>query len=592
MPRAKKPSGRPQPVVPTTALMASAHRYSGKAPRIYAPSKEWQIRAYHHYSMCGEARFAARYFGHALSRAVLGVADADGKPLTSGPSYDALQALFAGPDGQAQMLELVGVHLTVGGECYLVGREIDGVDIWEVVSALEIQSGQAGWQIKSTDSDTWVPLSDADVVIRVWLPKPDSRWEADSSFRSMLPVLDEIEWMSRYIHAQATSRLAGAGLLFVPEGITFPPAPPQDGKEVEYANDADAFMAMLGELMMEPILDPSSPSAMVPGVVSAPAEAIAEIKHLTFWTDLDENARAMRQDAIHRFALGMDLPPEMILGMGSNSGTGGGRSNGVSHWGAWQIEEQTIKMHVEPMLDVFRAAVTSSYIRILDGGETDTVTADTTALRLRPDRSKEALELWDRGVIGDLTLLAENGFAETDAITDTERKDFYLRKIALGSATPDQVQAALALMGIDLPVQAGPWDPNDTGQNPNGEQQISDLRETRPAPGLGDHPTRDLPEYAACEALVLRALERAGNRLRNIHQIKTTGPSFEAHTHIRANGTAAQCMEDAWATAEIVLGDKSKDVVPVLHNYCLHLMDQGVPHSRTEMIQWLNGEFM
>jgi len=69
---------------------------------------------------------------------------------------------------------------------------------------------------------------------------------------------------------------------------------------------------------------------------------------MTFWTELDAQSKDMRAEAITRF-FGRNGPPaEQILGMSANSGTGGG-SNGVSHWGAWQIEVTTIKMFVEPM---------------------------------------------------------------------------------------------------------------------------------------------------------------------------------------------------------------------------------------------------
>jgi len=53
---------------PSNSLVASSVRYSGKAARIYQGSKEWQKDAYRHYGICGEARYAANYFGHALSR--------------------------------------------------------------------------------------------------------------------------------------------------------------------------------------------------------------------------------------------------------------------------------------------------------------------------------------------------------------------------------------------------------------------------------------------------------------------------------------------------------------------------------------------
>lgn len=581
MPRKPKVQPASRAVVPTTALVASAHRYVGKVPRIYSPSKEWQKRCYHHYRYCGEAQFAARYFGHAMSRAVLYVADAEGVRIREGQAHEDLLSLFAGSDGQAGMLESVGVHLVIAGECYIVGRQIDGVDTWEVLACTEIEDGAAGWRILSEEDGTWIPLDDDDIIIRIWKPSPDRRWEADSPFRSMLPILDEIEWLSRYIHSQTTSRLTGAGILLVPDEMTFPPPPPRDGKEQQYANEAEGFTLTLGHNMMEPIKNPDSPAAQVPLVITAPGEYLDSIKHLTFWTPLDENALQMRQAALHRFASGMDLPNEMVEGMSSNEGTGGGRSNGVSHWGAWMIEEQAIKMHIEPMLDVLTSALTVYYLRPLDSSYSSLrILADTSTLRLRPDRSQEAIELADRGWLKESVAVAENGFRPEDMPDEEERKRWLLWKIAAGSATPEQIQAAMALLGIELPVSESPEAPS--------EQAPAELP---PPPSLMDHPTRPRDpsesKYVVYEGLVLRALERAGNRLRSLANMKTTGHSWEAHTKIQANGKTADCFLDAFPTAPIQLGEaEALEVVPVLDSFCKELFEAGRPYDRSDLIAW------
>jgi hypothetical protein len=518
-----------------------------------------------------------------MGRASLYVADADGKKKTSGAAVDDLAALFAGADGQAGMLESVGVHLVVAGECYLVGREIDGADVWEVLSSMEIQDGSSGWQILNEDG-LWIPLADNDTIIRVWKPKPDRRWEADSPFRSLLPILDQIEWLSRYIHSQTTSRLTGAGIIFLPEEMTFPPPPQKEGKEQEYANEAEGFTLTLGANMMEPIKDPASPAAQVPLVVTAPGEHIDKIKHVTFWTPLDENAQTLMESLLHRFARGMDLPNEMIEGMASNEGTGGGRSNGVSHWGAWMIEEQAIKMHIEPMLDVLVSALTVYYLRPLNQGSTDRVLADTSTLRLRPDRSQEAMELADRGWLKESVAVTENGFSVEDMPTDEERRTWLLWKIASGSATPEQIQAAMLLLGLRLPVEPAEI-----------ESPPSTPAETPPPPSLEDHPIRprDPSEspYGVYEGLVLRALERGGNRLRNLTQTKTTGHSWEAHTHIQANGQTETCLEDAFPTAVMQLGPEvAARVVPVLNAYCRKVFETQQPYRRSDLIAWCETE--
>lgn len=590
MPRQKREPKR-DVVIPSNSLVASSQRWPGKAPRIYVPKQNWQVECYRHYAICGEARFAARFFGHAVSRALLKAAlmeETGPTAQTSGAGVDALNALFNGKHGQTQMLDAIGTHLTIAGDCYLVGRHVNGGDIWEVISVLEMQVTGTNWTIKYGDGMPDVQLTERDVVIRIWLPHPARRIEADSPFRALLPILSEIEWLTRHVYAQVTSRLAGAGILMLPQGMTFPPPPPVEGKEVETTNEADAFMLTLADAMMTPIEDPSSPSAMIPIVVTAPDESIDKAKLLTFWSELDANSLALRSEAIRRFALGMDLPPEQVLGMGSNPGTGGGNSNGVSHWGAWQIEEATIKMHVEPMLDSIVNALTMDYLRPSldeDSGEVWIIIHDTSTLRLRPDRSKEALELWDRGILSTEALIRETGFEPEDMASEKEFQRWILVKIASGSATPDQVGAALTALGVSLPIP-----PPTPGQG--------DTREARPAPSLEDHPTEErTPErdaaalLAASDALTFRALERVGNRIRQKMGVKPPNvPAFEVHTLYACNGDAEEFLADAWSCAPQVLNGLADvdSTIQTLNSYCRALLAEQAPHSRARLAEWLS----
>ena len=569
MPRLRKePANLPVPIV------AAAFRYEGrgKIEPIYRPDQTWQRECYRHYSICGEARFAAVFYANAISRADFFAVDQAGLKIEQGEPADVASVI------DEQIRKAIGLHLTIAGDCYLIGRVVDGNDVWQVLSVLNVTATGGIWYVDYGDGQK-VPLEQDDPIIRIWVPHPDKPMEGDSPFRTMLPILREIEWLTRHIFAQISSRLAGAGILFLPQGITFPPPPGQEGKE--YANDAEQFMASLGAAMMKPIEDPADVSSVVPNVAMVPGDQIDQVKLLHFWSDLDAHSKDLRQEAIQRFATGMDLPREQILGMSSNPGTGGGNSNGVSHWGAWQIEEATIKMHIEPMLDVIVAALTVGYFRpALPEGSTDKMAYTTESLRLRPDRSKEAFELWDRGVLKTEVLLRENGFdPRTDFPEATEFKTWLLVKIASGSATPEQVQGALEALGVPLVI------PTLSGPAP---QQL-------PAPSLEDHPTRPRTPgensalLAAAEGLVFRALERAGNRMRQ-SGIKPVGvPSYETHTVMPANGNAPKLLTDAWSCAPQVLDGlaDSEEVIPMLDSYCQALLSSGRPHTRAALAQWM-----
>jgi hypothetical protein len=371
-------------------------------------------------------------------------------------------------------------------------------------------------------------LDDA-VVIRVWRPHPRNHLLADSPVRSVLPILSEIEYLTRHIFAQVQSRLAGAGILELAQGMTFPVVPGTEGLAT-----ADQFMQMLGDAMIRPIKDPSSPASIVPIVVTSPDELIGKMNHTTFWSPLDEHAVELRTEAIRRLALGMEIPPEIMLGQGD-----------VNHWSGWLIDESAIKAHIEPLLGIVTNAITVKYIRNATDSDMWRIVANTAQMRLRPDRSKEALELYDRGELDGEALRRETGFDEDDAPTTEEYKTWLVRKVAGGSATPEQVGAALRLLGVDLGV---------TGE-------VS--REARPDRSLDEHPARDMPNpeesetgrdvapdlAAASEVLVFRALERAGNKMRSVYGVRPPGvTAADVYRYIPVrNGDIDRFMEDAWS---------------------------------------------
>lgn len=593
------------PVIPSNSLVASAVRYPGSVPRIHNHlNQSWQKECYRHYAICGEARAAARFFGRALSRCILRVAregqDGVREVVTDGKTHELLTDLFNGKDGQAQMLESIGIHLTIAGECYLIGRTVTADDgdggtyeqgeVWEVVSVLEVKVNGQQWAISYGEGYADIPLAEDDIVIRIWQPNPAKRIEADSPFRSLLPILSEIEWLTRHVFAQLSSRLAGAGILFLPQGMTFPAPPEVNGQTPEIVNEADAFMRVLGDAMMTPLEDPSSPSSLIPIIVTAPADAIDKAQLMTFWTELDAHSKDMRSEAIHRFAVGMDLPAEQIEGMSSNSGTGGGSSNGVSHWGAWQIEESTIKMFVEPMAELVVNALIVSYVRTIAPNETDEVFADTSLLRLRPDRSKEAIELWQAGAISTARMLQENGFEAADMPSEAEIRIHFLRKIASGSATPEQVEAALEAIGITLNSARYSLEQGPTRET-RPDESLEDL-DTRPrTPGDDDPviPQENAALLAACDGLVYRALEKAGNRVLNARTRGKDRPvgvdPLTVHCSQEINGQAPALLADAFTFAPQVLDGLGDHVVvqEILTRYVADLFYEQMPHSRERL---------
>lgn len=571
---------------PSTALVASAVSVTGTVRQLYRGRTEWQADAWHFYDTVPELRFAANWIGNALSRCLLQPAEIkNGVAVASDNATirESLDQLFAGEAGQAQMLSSLGVHLTVAGEAYLVGRHVQTDEgdalIWEIIGVNEMQVANGAWMIDYKDTGMErIQLTESDTVIRIWRPHPARRIEADSPVRALLPTLSEIESLSQHIFNQTISRLTGAGVWPVPDSVEFPGS---DGVD----NKAEGLVNLLGKTMLKAHENPEDPASLIPIIVTAPKEDIAAFgKVITFWSPFDEKAVEARRAAVLRFCVGMDIPPEVILGMTHGASSSGGTGTGASHWTAWQVEEAAIKMHIEPLLAILGNAIVVEYLRVITKNPAAALLYDTSKLKLQPDRSKEAMELADRGLISDRALLRELGMDPEAAASEEEYKRWLMQRIAGASATPEQVAAAVKyLSGIELPSESSGI-PLPPGTN------------QPPAPSLEDHPHRGAPGEAAllmaAESQVLRALERAGNKLKNRGVKPPEGvavPPYALHLYAGTiNGDAKALLEGAWSTCDLVFeGHDPERMARVLDNYVLALLQSKKPHSRAALEQHL-----
>jgi hypothetical protein len=101
---------------------------------------------------------------------------------------------------------------------------------------------------------------------------------------------------------------------------------------------------------------------------------------------------------------------------------------------------------------------------------------------------------------------------------------------------------ALRLLGVDIG---------------SGESLAPPVIESRPDPSLLEHPTREIPEdipaavdvgiIGTSEALVFRALERAGNRLRSQRNQRPACTADEVYLHLPVRPTELDALlTDAW----------------------------------------------
>ena len=569
------PVAAPRRVITAAASRYTSRKLKGGGGQSKAPDAGWQERAWAFYDSTPEVRFASQWISGAMSAATLyaGYLADDGKTIEPAPAgsraAEIVAAIAGGPEGQAQLLGRFGPHLVVPGEGWIVVRpqeEGDGQD-WHVLSVREV-SRQGQKLVAEIDGESVeIPPADPDgggedtdpIAIRVWQPHPRRHLEADSPVRSSLGLLEELHLLNAAVAAIARSRLTGRGVLLVPQGTRFPSTPVQGNAEDDLI---DVFM----EVAETAYREPESAAATVPIILEVPAEHIAAIKRLTFESDFDDLALRLRDEAIRRFATGMDVPAEVLLG-----------STGLNHWGVWAMKEEAVTLGVQPRLDIVSHALTTQWLRPLLDGEADAaryvVATDTSGLRVRGNRSQTALEVFKAGAISAAALRRETGFDESDAPTAEEEA---ARRRAEQPEQPqdqdgqDQEQQEAE---TDVPVDESESEPN-----------------TLPASATPAGLSPAVLE--AADGLIWTALAAAGEKLRKTpacpRSERARAREIEParlHTVLRVEpGQVEQwgLLEGAWPRLPEVAARYSLDpdcLAASLDTYCRELITAGIPHS-------------
>lgn len=428
--------GRPVPARRGTVrrgvdvLVAAAERLTGTRIRERRDSEGWQSEAWDAYEQVGELRFVVNSEADTVgqvttfpARYVEGFDDPE--RVTDGIAAEVF-ALLGGDDRRQQIIRDLALQVAVAGAGYLVGMppdedgrggagglpptgEVTLADLtWHVRSVEDVIYRSRAVRVRMPDGTDRDLDPDDGWLVKVYRPHPRRVDQADSAVRSVLPILREIIGLTKHVSAQVDSRLAGAGLLLLPDSVRVQAQSPDpdDGTD----GQDDDFLGALIESMVTPIRDRDVASAVVPMVATVPDDSVDKVRHVTFATPLDESAVQLRAEAIRRLALGLDEPPEVLLGMTQ-----------ANHWSAWQVEESRVKTRIVPLVEMICRALTEHVFRpALEAAgvpdpDTYVLAADATTLLLRPNRAADAQALHDRGEISGEALRREAGFDESDA---------------------------------------------------------------------------------------------------------------------------------------------------------------------------------
>ena len=570
--------------------------------------QQWQQDAWLFYDTVGELRFGVGWIANGMSRVNLVTAmpplgpgdeptpiDLD-DPRTNATQRRAIELVSMiadGPAGQGQLLAAFGTHLSVAGIAWLViepatdDPEDDVLKRWDVYATEELRQQQDRIEVR-TGEKSWRTLHPNAIVVRVWRRHPRESWRPDAPTRSVLTVLNEIDLLTKHIQASAQSRLAGAGILAIPSEATFPPG--QGGQSTTGADSQhenltapeDTFVETLIDAMTVPLADRSSAASVVPLVIKVPGELVDKITHISFSTPFDAQVLALIENAVKRLALGLDIPPEVLTGM-----------TDANHWSAWQIAEEAITLHLEPLSETVTNALTLGYLRPAleaEGYPLDEIAEvmvwhDTSDLRTRPDLTASAIQAYDRQELSAEAMLREMGLSVADMPDEAEKRERILLQVA--RSLPTSAPAILRELGY----LTGPLD-----VQPNEVILTEDIppppaTEAHGPPERQDETVISAALAAACDVIVRRALERAGNRLRSAAGRKTQGGAAAiacddiTRLHLTIDATEhadlATLLDGAWTMVPEIAeryGCDTEALVATLDAYARALLSTGQEH--------------
>lgn len=413
-----------------TTLVASA---SVLSPARYNNPKydSVQDQLWDYYYRLGEFSAAVMWKANALSRVRLVAAEyipGESEPhvIAEGPAAEAVARLAGGIGGQSQLLKLMSIHFSVPGEGWLVGS-IDefGEEVWNVYSAKELRIKNGQYQLKMGESErAWVTLGDDIMVVRFWRPDERYSYRACSVAVHALSAMGELDLVNKRIVAETVSRLASNGILLYDRGkLSFPQLPNPNG-----ADGQDPFAQVLVEVGSRGIKDPMSAEAALKLPVGVDLGDATDVKladvmlPLDLSNPIDDKLITQRESAIRQLATVLDMPSDQLLGV-----------SGMSHWGAAQVEESGVKLHIAPDAEMICHTLTKGYmVPVLRAGNNPLfgpnggriiVWYDPSEIVQRPDKSNAADEAYDRMEINGTAYRREKGFPESDRPSPSELEE-------------------------------------------------------------------------------------------------------------------------------------------------------------------------
>lgn len=552
----------------------------------------WQAQAWNYWQFIGELGSALEAEANIISKVqfIVGQVTDEDEPLpTSSEACDlpqrvksaAQEALDALPFRNGYAFQgIMSVCLRVAGECWLHGRTVDGREQWQVLSSDEVQPHNSGLGIIPMPGAPVVPVGNDEALLRLWKPHPRWKQLADSPMRRLQDTCEDIVLIGREIRAASRSRISANGILLIPNSLEIVP---EDGSSV------GNFTATLSAVMLAPIANEGDAGAVVPIVLRGDPEDLEKVRHLTLQREDSKELIAKLEAALRRLREGMDMPPEAGTGVGN-----------MSHWSAWLMDSTRFKNYIEPQCRLIADSLTEAYLRpsltqpVNKGGwglttdEADLVQVWYLAGNVteNANRGVDAKDAYDRGELKGSVLRSSLGFNEDDAPDEEELRRMFAWKLGADPQTAAKLLATV--LGPDSGIQviqpgSGPvtidspppnrvpktGSPGVAPPNPIPATPPIGARVASAVPGIRVVDGAELVEIerslrerlaVACDMALLRALERAGSKVRSAAQhtamaaeVKGLEPTVVCSRVVELAGSPHAALQELGLTEDLLL---------------------------------------
>jgi hypothetical protein len=377
------------------ALTASASKLDKRTSEYSKRlSEHWQLRALEYYDRIGELRYASHFYARQLSRVRYFPArlepDGNLEPITDGEPVERLNQIQDPGGGRSRIQYDYGRLMFVTGEGVLFGSSLSDQDdpqkwrfLWK--DEVEIKDGTA----ERLDAQH-KPTGEKGVAYRFWNPHPRHSDEPDAPMRAIMDIAEELLVLTASVMATATTRMTN-GIMVIPQEISPNPVEPIGDEDAEN----NPFLADYTQHVMAQIENPGSAEAKVPFLLEGAYDYIDKLRHVpTHDPQNDYLEKELRIEAIKRMALGLDMPPEVLLGM-----------TDANHWTAKQVMHDMWRSHGVVKAEQFADDLSEAYLRPAlkednyDGWENVVIGYDDSQVVISPDRSEDADKALDRMAI-------------------------------------------------------------------------------------------------------------------------------------------------------------------------------------------------